>query len=63
MSEPRQRTERCRWETVQLVAEALFGREFTVEIVAGEDKNGRMLGAPSIDKGASSNALKNRHWR
>jgi hypothetical protein len=50
----------ARWETVQEVAEALFGKGFEVKIL------GSISGEPSalaLDKGASSNALKNRHWR
>jgi hypothetical protein len=50
----------ARWETVQDVADALFGRGFEVKIL------GSIGGEPSalaLDKGASSNALKNRHWR
>jgi hypothetical protein len=49
-----------RWETVQDVADALFGRGFAVQMTASE---GAVLSVQSIDKGASSNALKNRHWR
>lgn len=49
-----------RWETVQDVADALFGRDFTMQIVAGNVIAPSMLG---VDKGASTNALKNRHWR
>lgn len=50
----------ARWETVQDVADALFGRGFEINIVA---INGPAPSALGIDKGASSNALKNRHWR
>lgn len=50
----------ARWETVQLVVEALFGRDFTVQIVPG---NYTMRSAPSIDKGASNKSLQIRHWR
>ena len=49
-----------RWETVQDVADALFGRGFELQLTGPE---GCILAAPSIEKGASSNALKNRHWR
>jgi hypothetical protein len=50
----------ARWETVQDVADALFGRGFEVSIVGPEFG---IRTAPSIEKGASSNALRNRHWR
>ena len=50
----------ARWDTVQDVADALFGRGFEVKLFGSERPLG---GAPRIDKGASSNALKNRHWR
>jgi hypothetical protein len=50
----------ARWETVQDVADALFGRGFEVNIVGPE---AGIRAAPSIEKGASSNALRNRHWR
>lgn len=49
-----------RWETVQDVADALFGRGFEVQLVASADG---IRAAPGIAKGASSNALQNRHWR
>jgi len=49
-----------RWETVQDVADALFGRGFEIKILMPEIGN---LATVSLDKGASSNALKNRHWR
>lgn len=50
----------AQWATVDLAFEALFGKGYTITIQPGEM---RMLSAPSIDKGASINALKNRHWR
>lgn len=53
----------ARWETVQLAVEALFGRGFTVNIVADADENRRLAGAPVVDENASSNARKIRHWR
>jgi hypothetical protein len=49
-----------RWETIQDVADALFGRGFEIRIIASEAP---IPSAAGIDKGASSNALKNRHWR
>lgn len=49
-----------RWETVQDVADALFGRGFEIKII-GSDACGPS--ALALDKGVSSNALKNRHWR
>lgn len=49
-----------RWETVQDVADALFGRGFLISISGLENDRPAALG---IDKGASTNALKNRHWR
>lgn len=52
-----------RWETLQLAVEALFGKGFTVHIVADEDENRRILSAPRIDDTASANARKIRHWR
>ncbi|MCK1585471.1 hypothetical protein IVB03_39445 [Bradyrhizobium sp. 168] len=53
----------ARWETVQDVIEALFGRGFSLQIVPDETENRRLLSAPSIDAAASANALKVRHWR
>lgn len=53
----------ARWETVQLAMEALFGKDFTIQIVPGSDENKRLSSAPGIDPGASANALKIRHWR
>jgi hypothetical protein len=53
----------ARWETVQLAVEALFGKGFTVHIVADEDENRRITSAPVIDVCASANARKIRHWR
>jgi hypothetical protein len=50
----------ARWETVQDVADALFGREFLINISGTKPL---MPSMPSIDKGASSNALQIRHWR
>jgi hypothetical protein len=50
----------ARWDTVQDVADALFGREFLINISGTKVL---MPGTPSIDKGASSNALQIRHWR
>jgi hypothetical protein len=50
----------ARWETVQDVADALFGRGFEVKILGSI---GVEASALALDKGASSNALKNRHWR
>lgn len=50
----------ARWETVQDVADALFGRGFEIQIIGSETARPAALG---LDKGASSNALKNRHWR
>lgn len=49
-----------RWETVQDVADALFGRGFAISIV---HEKGLAPSALGVDKGASSNALQNRHWR
>lgn len=49
-----------RWETVQEVADALFERAFEITITPS---NSTRPSAPSLDKGASSNALENRHWR
>lgn len=53
----------ARWETVQDVIEALFGRGFTVQIVPDAAENKRLLSVPSIDAAASAQALKVRHWR
>lgn len=53
----------ARWETVQLAVEALFGKGFTVHIVADEDENRRLASAPVVDACASANARKIRHWR
>lgn len=50
----------AQWSTVDLVVEALFGRECGISLSTSE---GFVLSAPRIDKGASSNALKIRHWR
>jgi hypothetical protein len=49
-----------RWETVQDVADALFGRDFLISI---RGLNGGSVSALTVEKGASTNALKNRHWR
>lgn len=48
------------WPTVDIVAEALFGRDFEI-VISG--RNEPLVSALTIDKGASTNALKNRHWR
>jgi hypothetical protein len=53
----------ARWDTVQLAVEALFGKNFVVQIVPGDDENQRLSAAPGIDKGSSTNSLKIRHWR
>lgn len=53
----------ARWETVQDVADALFGRGFSVQVVASTDENSRLPSMAGIDKGTSTNALKIRHWR
>lgn len=53
----------ARWEQVQDVVEALFGKGFTLQIVPDEEVNQRLLTAPRIDENASGNALKIRHWR
>ncbi len=50
----------ARWDTVQDVADALFGRGFSVQMMASEAVG---VSAPTLEKGASANALKNRHWR
>jgi hypothetical protein len=38
----------------------LFGRGFDIKIIGSENQE---LATVSLDKGASSNALRNRHWR
>lgn len=53
----------ARWETVQWVAEAMFGKDFTVQIIPGDAENVRIPSALGIDKGASSKSLQIRHWR
>lgn len=53
----------ARWETVQLAVEALFGKGFSVQIVADAEENRRLTTAPVIDAGASANARQIRHWR
>jgi hypothetical protein len=50
----------ARWETVQDVGDALFGRDFVIQINGVKTL---MPSMPGIDKGASSNALQVRHWR
>lgn len=53
----------ARWEQVQDVVEALFGQNFTINIVADENENTRLRSAPRIDETVSGNARKIRHWR
>lgn len=53
----------ARWETVQLAVEALFGKGFTVHIVADAEENRRITSAPIISADISTNARKIRHWR
>lgn len=50
----------ARWETVQDVADALFGRGFAVQMVGSEPSQPSTLG---LDKGMSTNSLQIRHWR
>lgn len=52
-----------RWETVDLIVEALFGRDFEIIIVPGSDENRRLHNALRIDESASATARKIRHWR
>lgn len=53
----------ARWETMDLIVEALFGRGYEIIIVPGSDENRRLHSALRIDQSASANALKIRHWR
>jgi hypothetical protein len=51
----------ARWETVQLVVDALFPEG--IRQVTLEPENDALLTAPSIDKGRDTGALMVRHWR
>lgn len=53
----------AQWQQVQDVIEALFGADFALQITPSEAENRRVTSAPIIDKGMSTNALQNRHWR
>lgn len=53
----------ARYETLQLIVQALFGTGFAMQIVASEEENRRLRSALRMDKGASNNALQIRHWR
>ena len=50
----------AQWATVDLAMEALFGKGYDVFVVSNSESK---RSAVSLDKGASTNALKNRHWR
>lgn len=50
----------ARWETVDLVVEALFGKDFVLQI---EGENPGLRSAPRIDRGISEKSLQVRHWR
>jgi hypothetical protein len=52
-----------RYETVQLIIEALFGTGFLMQITPSDAENGRLRTALRIDKGIAANALQIRHWR
>lgn len=51
------------WTTVQLAIEALFGRNFTLQILPDVAENRRLASAPTRNENASSNARNIRHWR
>lgn len=53
----------ARWETVQLAVEALFGKNFAVQIVPDEAINRRVSTAIVTSPDISANARNVRHWR
>jgi hypothetical protein len=52
---------RARWETLQLIVDALFPQGVNVTIEPTH--KGDMRSAVSIDKGVNTNAVMVRHWR
>jgi hypothetical protein len=52
-----------RWETVELVVQALFGDDFNISITSGVRESRVLKSSLCFPKHPSANAPKNKHWR